>query len=180
MQIAVPDVMMEYCVDALNKRVPVKGTLSKHLVTLDVAYCQLWHAKWKSLCAQEASVFFMADSSPQFGSNWLLKRCTIVKDIAKAVEVQEKMVSLLPTDLGDDEEEWKKWVEGLTTTDLSHIKKTLQTSCVRQCAHMCLSRQHWPPAMNQQSISCTTFCTPSKLMQVRGTLSRTSAITSAP
>ena len=123
LKIALPDVLMEYCVDALNKRVPVKGTLSKHLVTLDVAYCQLWHAKWKSLCAQEASVFFMADSSPQFGSNWLLKRCTIVKDIAKAVEVQEKMVSLLPTDRGDDEKSWNMWLEELTTTDLSHMKK---------------------------------------------------------
>ena len=158
LHLTVPDIVIDYCLDSI-RHVPRKSTISSHTFTLDAAYCLHWQAEWERLLRESdangnLSIHYLADSSPQFGRDWLMQEVRIVPDVVNALCLRAEILSLLPDDLdagaGAEEEEagaaWKAWagsMDARTLQALTANSRSLATSVVEHILiPTCLATRH--------------------------------------
>ena len=157
LHLTVPDVVIDYCLESI-RHVPHKSTISSHMFTLDAAYCLHWQAEWERLLRESdangnLSIHYLADSSPQFGRDWLMQEVRIVPDVANALCFRAEILSLLPDDLdagaGAEDEAgaaWKAWAESMDARTLQALtakSRSLATSVVEHILiPTCLATRH--------------------------------------
>jgi hypothetical protein len=82
-------------------KLPGKSIISRYRLSLDAAYCKVVRDFWSKLlfeadAGNDFSVYFLCDSSPRAGRDWLLAESYVVADhdIVRLIEIQDEIVHL--------------------------------------------------------------------------------------
>ena len=80
---------------------PGKTLVSRYRLSLDAAYCKVVRDFWSKLLLEadagnDFSVYFLCDSSPRAGRDWLLAESYVIadSDVARLIEIQNEIVQL--------------------------------------------------------------------------------------
>lgn len=106
MSVAMSDAQVEEYAKTLE-RLPSPATISRYVVTLDMAYCKLCHTMWSEVPAQrsQVAITLMADSSPQLDSDCFLCEAVVMHELPKLCGLVGQLLGAVPSEqdtTGDD------------------------------------------------------------------------------
>ena len=101
---------------------PSASTLSRYQMVLDASYCRVWHSKWKERFNKNypVAVYASIDSSPQFGADWMISECRIVKDPVAVLRLCWALRDMLPDN--QSKQSLRAWSRMLDPSDIEALR----------------------------------------------------------